>query len=452
MCDLPSVVDLARGGGRFGGAPLEAEAGVADNKVMKLVSRGWRVLALMVLVMASVGGNVHGDNDAALGNNRLKLPKLGNTMNFDSCEKYSWAPNPGVVASLPRFHDGHPCCTPIPVPCGDDLCCPTDMYNQGVFDIDYWEPSALIEVSCRNGYSALKPGGITGYSSPDLQSCQGLSAANGSKRWFFEARVWAIDGYSGRARAQSSGGSTKAEETRACSMAGDDTTKNQFWGYGVKYDKFTKGPPNGPGESWEAYISDSDKSWAQDTGNLQKPPTQQKCQHGDVDVEKCWGNMGGAGAENGGWVSAPNQTVGAALVAWRAHAKAKGKVSPAGEGGYKMNLDYPFLYLTSPYAKSMGMQGGDEMKGSKCFVPGDAGPEWYSHNEENMTVDKVIQETQNFRLPGLTSGTTVSGTALSAADVQPGLFIFTVWVHTHCQRFKISGGKPGPLCYYRNGS
>lgn len=401
---------------------------------------------LLVLVMASVGGNVHGDDsDKALGNNRLKLPKLGNTMNFDDCEKYSWKIRPDLQAALPHDSAGVPCCV-VPVDCGLGITCcpklPVDMKNEGVYSIEYWEPSALIEVSCRNSYSALKPGGISGYSSPDLQSCQGIGAANGSKRWFFEARVWAIDGYSGNARGQSSGGPTKEEETRACSMSGDDTTKNEYWGYGVKYDKFSKGAPNGPGQAWEAYISDSDKSWAQDTGNTQTAPTQQKCQHGDVDVEKCWGNMGGAGAENGGWVSAPNQTVAAALVAWRAHTKAKGKVSPPGTGGYKMNMDYPFLYATSPYAKSMGLQGGDEMKGSKCFVPGDAGPEWYSHEEKNMTADEIIKETQKF----------TPGDVSKAADVQPGIYIFTIWVHTTCTRYKNAGHKQGLFCYYRDGT
>lgn len=399
---------------------------------------------MVMLALTCVVASAQAQNNAVMGTNRVQLPGLGNTMNFDSCMDFSWRPRPDLQAALPHFDDGHPCCDPVPIPCGfHRKCCKPNMYNEGIYSIDYWEPSALIEVSCRNAYSVLKPG-LSGRGEAAIQSCMGPVTSNGSKRWFFEARVWALDGYIGRARHQSSGGSVKAEQARKCTMAGDDTTKGEYWGYGKKYDKFTKGPPNGPGQSWEAYVSDGDKSWAEDSGNVQQPPTQQACRHGDVDVEKCWGPMGGAGAENGGWVSAPNQTVAAALVAWRAHTKALNmrKVSPAGSGGFKMDMDYPFLYATSPYASAMGLAGGDQMKGSKCFKPGDAGPEWYSHNEQNMTVDQIVDQVQHFQA--------VSGSAVTtAAEVQPGIFIFTVWVHTDCTRFKISGGKPGPLCKYQ---
>jgi hypothetical protein len=306
--------------------------------------------------------------------------------------------------------------------------------------MDYWEPTAMIEVSCRNGWSAIAPGSVKGRGQTAIQSCYGAGNANKAGKWFFEARVWALNGGLGKARYQSSGGFNNGELSRQCEEEGDDTDKHNIWGYGVKWKNFNKNPANGPGDSWEAYISDNDKSWAEDSGGASTPPTQQECKAGDVDIEKCWGPANAA--QNGGWVTGqPNQAVAAALVGWRAHTRAlnAGKVSTSSKG-YKMNMDYPFIKSASPFAKSMGGFTGGSYRGSDCFKPGDAGPWWYTNNQQDLTPDKV---------PAFISQMN-QGTASAAADIHPGVYIFTVWSYTKCRRYAIKGQKPIGVCQYKN--
>ncbi|RYG61398.1 MAG: hypothetical protein EON60_03670 [Alphaproteobacteria bacterium] len=338
-----------------------------------------------------------------------------------SCINYSWSPG------------GRVCCKWCKKSFGGVYCC---LWGDK-FDIKYWEPSALIEVSCRNGYSMMSPGKVKGRGDPSLQSCVGFNKP-GNSRWFFEARVWAINGYDGGLRHQGAG-AVNGERMRQCTM--ESTPGDLPWpgyksnvpnGYGKKWDDFTRGAQNGPSGSWEAYISDNDPTWAQDGGGS-GVPNQKACKIGSSDLENCWGPM----SENG-WVSHPNPKVAAALVAWRAHEKAvkAKKVSPPGKGGgYKMALEYPWNTYAGDHAESMGVPGGGK-KGSGCFQPGDSGPAWFGGKSPEEIPDLVA---------GLNQGnvTTVS-------EINPGVYIFTVWVYTSCTRYKVL--MPTHLCHYRGHS
>lgn len=385
------------------------------------MARLWRVVVLALLVVPGVRAD-----SGILGNNRLVLPGLGDTMNWASCMEYSHSKP--IPVQNPEWLG---CCK---VECDGDKCwCPWPNDNGKQMDIEYWEPSAMIEVSCRNGYSLMQPG-MKGRGNAAPQSC-----VMNNGRWFFEARVWALNGYKGGARHQSSGGDDAGEGARQCEQEGDDTKKKEFWGYGIKYDKFNKGPANGPGQSWEAYISDNDKTWAEDSGaGAKTPPNQGKCQ-GKPDVANCWGPV--SGASNGGWVSAPTQSVAAALVMWRAHSKAlqNKMVSPPGSKGYyKINMDYPFIMNASPQAKAMGFSGSSH-RGSGCFQSGDPGPWWYTAGQQNLTPDKLPDFIRNLK----------PGTAAQAAEIHPGVYVFTVWVYTKCRRFTNNGHRPVGMCQYQ---
>lgn len=299
------------------------------------------------------------------------------------------------------------------------------------YPIDYWEPSALIEVSCRNGYSMLKPG-LKGRGANMLQSCIGPNnMAKG--RYFFEARVWLIDGDDGGVRHQAMGPNTGAQ-VKQCSMEKLNAVKFDIpatitkAGYGIKWFQISPGSKNGPGGSYEAYISDNDPSWAQDDGAGGNVPSQAACKIGGVDLPNCWGPM-----TQTGWVTHPNPKVAAALVAWRAHQKAGNKVSPADGQGYKMAMEYPFLKYSGDFGSSMGAPSGGK-SGSKCFVPGDSGPDWFGGMKPEAIPDFV---------KGLQQGTQTS-----VAEVNPGVYIFTVWVHTSCIRYDPIGGPYGK-CYYK---
>ncbi len=333
-----------------------------------------------------------------------------------SCINYSWVPTKNV------------CCLWCKKSFGGLYCC---LYGDR-FDIKYWEPSALIEVSCRNGYSMMNPGKVKGRGNNALQTCQGFNKP-GNSRWFFEARVWAINGYDGGLRHQGAG-PVNGERMRQCTM--ESTPGDLPWpgyksnvpnGYAKKWDKFDRGTQNGPSGSWEGYISDGDPSWAQDGGGA-SVPNQAACQIGSVDMEKCWGPV----TENG-WVSHPNPKVAAALVAWRAHQKAvkSNKVSPAGKGGYKMAMEYPWLNYAGEHGASMGFESGGK-KGSGCFQPGHSGPGWFGGKQPS-------------EIPGLIAGLQ-QGDVTTVSEINPGVYIFTIWVQTSCTRFKTP--IPTPLCHY----
>lgn len=344
----------------------------------------------------------------------------------ESCMKYSWTPLARGVCCW-----GTGCSRHVK----RNGCCPgpTGWTKGDKFKIDYWEPSEVIEVSCRQGFSMLKPG-LSGRGNKVPQSCVGFNKP-GNSRWFFEARVWAINGYDGGLRHQAMG-SMRGERARQCTEAQGtgDTKKGDVWGYGAnKWKTFSRGGASGPGGSWEAYISDNDQTWAQDVGGTSSVPSQSACKAGAVDLANCWGSVNPTG-----WVSHPNPRVAAALVAWRAHTKAlgMGKVSKPNGEGYKMAMDFPFPTYTGAYGQNMGMPGGSKT-GSACFKPGDAGPEWWGGKDPEA-------------IPALLKSLN-EGKLTSVAEVNSGVYIFTVWVKTKCIRWDVNPKSPGGLPDLVNG-
>ncbi len=308
-------------------------------------------------------------------------------------------------------------------------------------------------MSCRTGYSMLAPGAVPsrmanftsggGDAAKMPQTCPGF-AKPGNQKWFYEARVWTINGYEGKLRHQAMGG-MHGERARQCTLAkGADLPwgglpPDKFWGYGVKWLKFSRGAANGPEGSWEAYISDKDPNWALETSGQASPQNLSQCKPGSNDMTNCWGPV-----TRHGWVTHSNPKVAAALVAWRAHEMAQkaGKASPAGkkEGtktGFQMMMDYPYQDYAGPFGASMGMKNGGKT-GSPCFEPGDAGPEWYGG---------LKPET----IPDLVSNLT-SGTMTTVAEINPGVYIFTIWVHTSCRRFQFPAAIPTQRCHYQKGT
>ncbi|MBI1308549.1 MAG: hypothetical protein GC129_01645 [Proteobacteria bacterium] len=345
---------------------------------------------------------------SSLGNNTLQRPTLTNTMNFDDCHNYSASISAKVCILIGKRN------------VADDVCKPNKFITcvmSHVGSYDYWEPSELIEVSCRKGYSLLLPGGIG--SAPQDQACFGNSHGLGGKssRWFFDARVWAINGKDGAAREQAAG-STLREQSVVCGANGPYGGINKLEGYGKKFDQFSRGGASGPGQSWEAYISDYDASWSSNGGGNSLPNLNEKCT-GGADVSACWGPV----QPLTGWVTHPIQPVAAALVGWRAHLKGLSKVSPA-PGGWKMEMDYPYIMHTSPFGQGMGLQGGGggRTQGSKCFQPGDPGPSWYTVGQKDLKPEQVPAFMQTLK----------AGNVTQAADLNPGVYIFTTWVHTAC--------------------
>lgn len=404
----------------------------------------------MLLVAAAVGMQASAEDSAAGASSvekqlpgaqdfmkqaglNITVAKTGDLMSGSkSCVKHSWTPTPTCCQW---------CCSH-----GSCWCC-----NKGTkFEINYWEPSEIIEVSCRSGYSMVKPGGVKARGEASLQSCVGFNKP-GNSRWFFEARSWAINGYDGGLRHQAMGGTT-GEQVRQCTMqAGDDLPwpgyeSNVAEGYGIKWTKWTRGSRNGPAGSWEGYISDNDPSWAKDSqgaaalaqigadgaANVKKPG---ECAVGSKSLENCWGPV-----IESGWVTHPNPSIAAALVAWRAHEKARkaNKVSPAGQGGYKMAMEFPFVNYAGDFGKSMGLPGGSKKNPDKCFEPGDSGPDWWG--------GKKPDDIPTF-LQGLKAGDTTA-----TAEVNSGVYIFTIWVYTSCTRYQTQFGKPTPLCHYNGKS
>lgn len=355
-------------------------------------------------------------NQTSLGDNKVEKLQLNNTMNFNDCHQYNVSPGMKVCILLGKKN------------VADDVCKPNKFITCVMsydYKFNYWEPSELIEVSCRKGYSMLLPGGVGQI--PEQQSCFSVGTGAG-KRWFFDARVWAINGKDGAARAQAAG-SKKREQAVACGANGPFGGLDQLEGYAKKFKMFEQGPASGPGQSWEAYISDYDKSWAVDSGGAASQQANQS-QCSGTSVPNCWGPE----QPLMGWVSHPHQPVAAALVGWRAHTKAQGKVSPALSGGYKINLDYPFIMRTSPFGKSMGLKssssgGGGSVggtQGSRCFQPGDPGPWWYTDNQRS--------DTKPEQLPGIIQGLK-DGDEGVGATLHTGVYIFTYWVKTSCELF-----------------
>lgn len=366
----------------------------------------------------SAAGSGTSRNQTSLGDSNVETLQLNNTMNFNDCHQYSASPGMKmcILLGFKNTKDNFCRTPPKPISC-------IMSYD---YKFNYWEPSELIEVSCRKGYSMLKPGGVGQVS--DNQSCFSYGSGAG-KRWFFDARVWAINGKDGAARAQAAGG-RRREQTVACGANGPFGGLNQLEGYGKKFKMFNQGAASGPGQSWEAYISDYDTSWSVDSNGgsaASAPPTQNKC--AGTDIASCWGPE----QPLSGWVSHPHQPVAAALAGWRAHTKAQGKVSPALSEGYKINLDYPFIMRTSPFGKSMGLQaaggsgGAGGNLGSRCFQPGDPGPWWYTDNQR--------RDTSPEQMPGIIQGLKDADTAGVGATLHTGVYVFTYWVKTSCELF-----------------
>ena len=331
------------------------------------------------------------------------------------------------------------------------ICCPG--FEGTKHNISYWEPSEIIEVSCRTGYSMVAPGSVPsrlsshveggGAASRMPQTCVG-AAKPGAQKWFFEARTWTINGFDGKLRHKAMG-AKNGERARQCTLArGKDLPwgnlpGDKYWGYGVKWLDMKVGSANGPDGSWEGYISDSDPAWALETSGQPGAVNLSACQPGSNDMQNCWGPV----TENG-WVTHSNPKVAAALVAWRAHTKAlkKKSVSRAGKSagsknGFYMMMDYPYQGYVGAHGASMGMSGSGKT-GSACFNPGDAGPEWYG----GMTPGQI---------PGEVMGLT-SGSIAQMAEINPGVYVFTIWVNTSCTRYEFPAGIPTQICHYRNGT
>ncbi len=331
---------------------------------------------------------------------------------------------------------------------GRPCCCPG--YEGSVHRISYWEPTEIIEVSCRTGYSMVAPGGVPsrlakyteggGDAVRMPQSCVGFSKP-GNQKWFFEARTWTINGYKDKLRHKAMG-ANNGERARQCSLnRGDDLPwgglpGNIYWGYGVKWLQFERGPATGPDGSWEGYISDSDPNWANEKSGQAGSTTLSNCTPGTNDMQNCWGPV----TENG-WVTHSNPKVAAALVAWRAHSKAlkNKRVAPPAKkagslNGYFMMMEYPYVGYAGAHAASMGMDNASKTS-SACFNPGDAGPTWYGGLTPTVTQQTVT---------GLTPGSTAT-----VAEMNPGVYVFTIWAHTSCTRYRFPAADPTPICHYR---
>jgi hypothetical protein len=336
--------------------------------------------------------------DGKLGKNYLYPPAINNLYNVRNNPQGCWQ----VITNnyIPDF-----CC------CDKKWgkCPPKCKAEKGTYD--YWEPAAIVEVSCRNGFSFLKPG-LSGRGNSRQQSC------GTGPNWFFEARVWTSTG-------RGSGGSDRSAaigdrfriDTTMCSA--DKTTGATRFpnGYGKKHDGVKFGNFSGPGGSMEAYVSDNDESWAKPTGSGSRtaPPA---CSSG-VNMRGCWGDD----SQQNGWATHINQAPAAALVGYRALKKAQGlgkAVTPI-KGGWRMSMDYPFIMQTSPFAQSMGMSagGGGRHMGSNCFQPGEVGPWWYTVNQQNANPKQLMSNL-------------TAGDQAAAAEVATGVYIFTYWVRTKC--------------------
>lgn len=289
---------------------------------------------------------------------------------------------------------------------------------------DYWEPAAIVEVSCQKGFSLLKPGFMGKGSTVGGAPAQPGQCGVGPN-WFFEVRVWASSPKKWGDRMTVLGGGFWEQTGGAmCSGKGTTGAGKYPWGYGVKYN-FTKGAETGPANSYEAYISDKDPTWsrqltpdkiAEEMAKAKKPPTNiQPCKQNNPDIPGCWGDP----EQQHGWVTHPNRAVAAALVGYRGLMKARGMNTVANpiQGGWRMSMDYPFVKSPSAHAQSMGMQsqGKTRHRGSDCFVPGDGGPWWFTTGRK-----------------GQNPGALQTPNAAATANADVGTYIFTYWVRTNC--------------------
>ena len=383
-----------------------------------------------------------------LGSNKLEKASLISTMNYPSCHEYSASIAPLLCITPGPTSGGrtsgciHPCNKKNP--CGPQ-CVPS---YRGSFS--YWEPAALIEVSQRKGYSMLLPGGVGN----EIREQSAVGDTVGP-RWFFDVRIWAINGDGGKARHQTAG-STLGDQSRVCGLNKNRSggPVDAMQGYGIKLKQFSKGGASGPGGSWEAYISDDKTDWAIDQGTTPQEVSledltnlENGCKNGMIDEKKCWGNV----ELPSGWVSHPHQAVAAITAGWRAFkTKAQGKVSPPGsQGYYKINMDYPFIKRASEHAGSMpipggGAGGGSKWMGSDCFKPGDPGTgeggvAWFTNAQQKIKPEELPQRIQEMQ----------KGDNSKIADLHSGVFIFTVWVYTKCTLFTGADGynvQPAPGC------
>ncbi len=280
---------------------------------------------------------------------------------------------------------------------------------------DYWEPAAIIEVSCRSGFSHLSPGIPTREGKP--QSC------TAGPNWFFEARVWASSGRIGGDREAALGRLNRVNLMR-CQADPTSGAKKYPNGYGIKHEGVTF-DTSGPGRSSTAYISENDPSWAQQRAPFSQS---QPCNPQSPTVEACWGNPNTAT----GWVTHPNQAVAAALAGYRALNKAMAmrKVVTPRKDSWRMSMDYPFIMSASPAAQSMGLSGGvGRHMGSACFNPGHPGPAWYTAGRANAMPNQMSLRPAQ---------------AGQAAYVPDGVYIFTYWVRTGCTVYEKEF--PGTFC------
>jgi hypothetical protein len=297
-------------------------------------------------------------------------------------------------------------------------------------DYNYWEPAAIVEVSCQKGYSLLKPGLLGVGAKQGEQPVQPGQCGTGPN-WFFEVRVWASSPKKWGDRATILGNKFWAQfGGETCSGMGTTGNGSYPWGYGKKYG-FTKGPETGPANSYEAYISDLDPTWsqqltpgqaAQQMALAEKAPENlSPCQYNRPNrpdyrrVQSCWGPT-----QPNGWVTHPNRAVAAALAGYRGLLKAQNmnRVASPINSGWRLSMDYPFVKSPATYAQNMGMtsQGRTRHRGSDCFVPGDPGPWWFSTGRRGQNP------------PALQLG----GATATTANADTGVYIFTYWVRTKC--------------------
>ncbi len=287
----------------------------------------------------------------------------------------------------------------------------------------YWEPAAIVEVSCQKGFSYLSPN-LLGPTSTD--SLELSNECGEGPNWFFNVRVWTSSPKPSGDRAIIHGsGFWAVSGGGLCSARGTTGNDKYPFGYGAKYDQIRgimESAPDGPAGSFTAYISDRDPTWRGDkntkTATLRSPPPNQVCKQGVPDVAACWGDE----RQATGWVTHPNRAVAAALVSLRGLRKAQSMNRTATErnGGLRMSMDYPFVKAPSDYAESMGTIGKQKSqhRGSDCFVPGESSPgPWWATTGRRGQPDIALQNPN----PTL------------ASNADAGTYIFSYWVKTGCR-------------------
>jgi hypothetical protein len=367
------------------------------------------------------GNAVQFQGEKFLGANKLEIPQFQNLYESNTCREGSTGSVSNWAILRPPF-----------------IC------TRGNYD--YWEPAAIVEVSCQTGYSLLKPNQILAQSPPTVggKPVQPGQCGTGPN-WFFEVRVWASNPKPWGDRTVILGGNFWEQTGGAmCSGQGTRGAGMYPFGYGIKY-PFTQGSATGPAGSLESYVSDNDLTWGRNLDPERRNITEQieqraaataaevqtlikaqqgeqRCEVGQPNVEKCWGK---ARDEFTGWVTHPNRAVAAALASYRGVLKAQSMNTMARDiqGGLRLSMDYPFVKTPSAYAQSIGaegQQGNPRHRGSDCFVPGDGGPWWYTSGKLNTDPNQPLMPA--LRSPNLEA----------TANADAGVYIFTYWVKTRC--------------------